>query len=179
MPHDQSTEQKQYCNKINTDLKKKELGGRTENAQGIGRIILPQSGDQKLPLRGSETSQNHIGPPQCSENAEADRVIWQTPSAAAREKIHKTMIWSRLMALRGTCRVNLLDQYILGSFSWKKHYYFPLIICLPIFFFKVSLNESLLFPIWGVSLDSHRDYTFASVRVRPKLSEDILFFEGS
>ena len=120
MPHDpkiQSTEQKQYCEKINTDLKKKkEWGGRTENAQGIGKIILPQFGDQKLPLRDLEISQNHIGHPQCSENAEADWVIWQIPSAAVGEKVHKALIWSGLTALQGTRRVNLLDQYILGSF---------------------------------------------------------------
>ena len=87
----------------------KRIGG-TENTQGIGRIILPQFGDQKLPPRGLEISQDHVAPPLCPKNAGADRAIWQIPSTAMGEKLPKAPIWFSLMALLGTHSVNLLDQ---------------------------------------------------------------------
>lgn len=89
-----STEQGQYWHKINTDLKKKKkerIGGEQRMHRDWEDYFAISEGPE-IASKGSETSQNHIGPLQCSENAEADWVIWQTPSAA--EKIHKAMIWS-------------------------------------------------------------------------------------
>lgn len=62
----------------------KRIGG-TENAQGIGRIILPQLGEQKLPPRALEISQDRVAPPLCPKNAGADRAMWQIPSTAMGE----------------------------------------------------------------------------------------------